>query len=77
MAYIDFEISLNEFDNVRLIYARLLEKSKHLKVWVSYAKFESENARDSLRARKVYQEAYNHFKTKESELKEERLMILE
>ena len=77
MAYIDFEISLNEFANVRQIYARLLDKSKHLKVWVSYAKFESENARDASRARNVYQEAYTHFKTKESELKEERLMILE
>lgn len=77
MAYIDFEISLNEYDKVRAIYGRLLEKSKHMKVWISYAKFESENAKDALRARRVYTEAYTHFKTKEFELKEERLMILE
>jgi len=41
-AYVDMEIELNEFDRVRLLYKRLLEKTKHVKVWISYAKFEEE-----------------------------------
>ncbi len=64
-------------DKAREVYGRLLQKTKHLKVWISYAKFESENAKNSSNARKVYQQSYNHFKTNEPELKEERLMILE
>ncbi len=36
-SYIEYEISLEEYDNVRDIYQRLLEKTKHVKVWVSFA----------------------------------------
>jgi crooked neck len=43
-SYIDFEIGLNRLDNVRELYRRLLTKTKHVKVWISYAKFEQENA---------------------------------
>ena len=39
-SYLDYEISLGEFDKVRHLYSKLLSKSKHLKVWLSYAKFE-------------------------------------
>ena len=39
-AYIDFEVEQEEWDRVRQLYERLLEKTKHLKVWLSYAKFE-------------------------------------
>ena len=39
-AYIDFEVDQEEWDRVRQLYERLLEKTKHLKVWLSYAKFE-------------------------------------
>ena len=53
-AYLDFEISLNELSKVRALYSRLLAKSKHLKVWLSYAKFEAEVAQDSEKTRKVY-----------------------
>eukprot|EP00347_Sterkiella_histriomuscorum_P012460 403368491 len=76
-SYLDFEISLGDFDKVRSLYQRLLSKSKHLKVWLSYSKFESENAQDPDKARKIFFQAYNHFKTTEPDLKEERLMILE
>ena len=41
-AYIDFEIENNQISRARSLYARLLEKTKHVKVWVSYALFESE-----------------------------------
>ncbi|KDP27687.1 hypothetical protein JCGZ_19726 [Jatropha curcas] len=40
-AYIDFEISEGEYDRTRQLYERLLDWTKHLKVWVSYAKFEA------------------------------------
>ena len=40
-AYIDFEISEGEYERTRQLYDRLLDRTKHLKVWVSYAKFEA------------------------------------
>jgi hypothetical protein len=40
-AYIEFEISEGEHDRTRELYERLLDRTKHLKVWVSYAKFEA------------------------------------
>ncbi|XP_022737400.1 crooked neck-like protein 1 isoform X2 [Durio zibethinus] len=40
-AYIDFEISEGENERTRQLYERLLDRTKHLKVWISYAKFEA------------------------------------
>ncbi|GKF34368.1 crooked neck-like protein 1, partial [Tanacetum coccineum] len=40
-AYIDFEIAEGEFERTRQLYERLLDRTKHLKVWISYAKFEA------------------------------------
>ncbi|KAK9067586.1 hypothetical protein SSX86_011697 [Deinandra increscens subsp. villosa] len=40
-AYIDFEIAAGEFERTRHLYERLLDRTKHLKVWISYAKFEA------------------------------------
>uniref|UniRef100_A0A803LWF5 Crooked neck protein n=1 Tax=Chenopodium quinoa TaxID=63459 RepID=A0A803LWF5_CHEQI len=40
-AYIDFEITEGEFDHTRALYERLLDRTKHLKVWISYANFEA------------------------------------
>ncbi|KAG9560665.1 cell cycle control protein, partial [Aureobasidium melanogenum] len=75
------------------LYERLLEKTGHVKVWISYAHFEinvpdpdeeeadeddeeekpiSENAK--LRARKIFQRAYEDMKQKD--LKEERVALL-
>lgn len=73
-AYINVEIYYKKFDNVRNLYEILLEKTRHVKVWLSYSKFEQEviefeNSRD------IFNRAYNYFK--EANLKEERLMILE
>ncbi|OMJ28491.1 Pre-mRNA-splicing factor clf1 [Smittium culicis] len=39
-AYIDFEVSEGEFDKAREIYERLIHRSGHIKVWISYARFE-------------------------------------
>ncbi|CAN0891756.1 Crooked neck-like protein 1 [Linum grandiflorum] len=40
-AYVDFEISEGETERTRQLYERLLDRSKNLKVWISYAKFEA------------------------------------
>jgi crooked neck len=39
-AYIDFEEEEGEYDRTRDLYERLLEKTDHPKVWISYAQFE-------------------------------------
>ena len=39
--YIDFEISEGERVRARELYERLLERTKHVKVWISFARFES------------------------------------
>jgi crooked neck len=39
-AYIDFEAAECEFEKARVLYRRLLDRTKHLKVWISYAEFE-------------------------------------
>lgn len=39
--YLQFEIDENEFDSARELYERLLDRTKHLKVWISYAEFEA------------------------------------
>nr|XP_019703739.1 tonoplast dicarboxylate transporter [Elaeis guineensis] len=40
-AYIDYEISWGEYERTRQLYERLLDRTKYLKVWISYAKFET------------------------------------
>lgn len=39
-AYIDFEEEEGEFEKTRLLYERLLQRTAHVKVWISYAHFE-------------------------------------
>ncbi|CAN8290067.1 unnamed protein product [Cochlearia groenlandica] len=83
-AYIDFEISQGELDRTRGLYERLLDGSKHYKVWVSFAKFEAStttqqggggDGRD--RARAVFNRAYSFYKDSAPELKEERATLLD
>eukprot|EP00967_Tisochrysis_lutea_P104214 scaffold158010_cov23-Tisochrysis_lutea.AAC.1 len=40
-AYIDFEISVRQRQRTRILYERLLDRTKHVKVWLSYASFEA------------------------------------
>jgi crooked neck len=40
-AYIDFEIAIGNRVEARALYERLLEKTEHVKVWMSFAKFEN------------------------------------
>ncbi|KAL4188802.1 hypothetical protein AMTRI_Chr08g162240 [Amborella trichopoda] len=92
-AYIDYEIKKGEFERTRQLYERLLDRTKHLKVWISYAKFEAsvgldeeekdeailheENMQRLLRSRGVYERAFEYLRTAAPELKEERAMLLE
>ena len=39
-AYIDFEEEEGEYERTRALYERLLQKTNHVKVWISYAHFE-------------------------------------
>ena len=39
--YIDFEIAEGSRERARGLYERLLERTQHVKVWISYAKFEA------------------------------------
>nr|CAB3233887.1 crooked neck-like protein 1 [Phallusia mammillata] len=76
-AYIDFELEQDEKDNARKLYERLLDRTQHIKVWLSYATFEATGSDNSAfnRAREVYKKANSSLKN--SEAKEERLMLLE
>ena len=40
-AYVDFEIEQGERSKARALYERLLDRTKHVKVWMSYAQFEN------------------------------------
>lgn len=58
-AYMDFEIAEGEMQNVRALYERLLERSGHVKVWISFGQFEADvagptGASDAARAREVF-----------------------
>lgn len=80
-SYIDFEEESGEFDRTRELFERLLQKTDHVKVWISYAHFEinadegveeedetvSEEAKS--RARAVFERSYKSLKAKD--LKEE------
>lgn len=87
-SYIDFEEEEGEYERTRKLYERLLQKTDHVKVWISYAHFEinvpSENEEDEesdkvtedakLRARSVFERGYKSMK--EKELKDERVALL-
>ncbi|GIY46157.1 crooked neck-like protein 1 [Caerostris darwini] len=77
-AYIDFEIEKEEFDRARALYERLLQKTQHVKVWISYARFElgcSDDKDHILQARHIYERANKSLRN--SNQKEERMMLLE
>uniref|UniRef100_A0A672FKK1 Crooked neck pre-mRNA splicing factor 1 n=1 Tax=Salarias fasciatus TaxID=181472 RepID=A0A672FKK1_SALFA len=76
-SYIDFEIEQEEFGNTRNLYKRLLQRTQHVKVWISYAKFElSIDGPERLqKCRQIYEEANKGMRSCEE--KEERLMLLE
>lgn len=77
-AYIDFEIEQQELDKTRELYRRLLQRTQHVKVWVSFAQFERTNGEDDdniQRSRNCFSDANNSLRRAGE--KEERLMLLE
>lgn len=79
-AYIDFEIAQDETDNARQLYERLLERTTHIKVWLSYSKFEmsAENEDETMNvmlARRVYERANNNLRLGGE--KDSRVLLLE
>ncbi|CBY41825.1 unnamed protein product, partial [Oikopleura dioica] len=77
--YIDFEIDLEEIENARILYRRLLERTSHPKVWLAFAKFEQDQKdpeSDYHPARDVYREASDSLRQAGAE-KLERLLVLE
>lgn len=58
-AYIDFEIEQDEPDKARELYRRLLTKTQHVKVWLSFAQFELSIDHEDrvIQARHVYEDA--------------------
>lgn len=76
-SYIDFETEQEEFDNCRQLFERLLERTQHVKVWLSYSKFEvaTELEEGVRHAREVFRRANKSLKT--GSQTEERAMVLE
>jgi len=73
-SYIDFEISQKDFEKTRLLYERLLERTSHVKVLISFAKFE-ESVSNIEGARDVYNRAYKS--NREQQRNEECVLVLE
>ncbi|KAF9989438.1 Crooked neck-like protein 1 [Mortierella antarctica] len=76
-SYIDFEVGEEEWDNARSLYRRLLERTAHVKVWISWAHFEASVPQEgqSALARDVFKKGCQTMK--EQSLKEERVILLE
>jgi crooked neck len=36
-AYIDNEMEMKNYEKVRELYEKLLNRSKHIKIWIAYA----------------------------------------
>eukprot|EP01100_Stratorugosa_tubuloviscum_P009829 TRINITY_DN413_c0_g1_i1.p1 TRINITY_DN413_c0_g1~~TRINITY_DN413_c0_g1_i1.p1 ORF type:complete len:691 (-),score=316.26 TRINITY_DN413_c0_g1_i1:29-2101(-) len=91
--FIDFEISQAEYDNTRKLYRKLLERSKHVKIWLSFAQFESSLKKNQPKKRlteeqitqinkQIEEKARSIYREayealKGPDLKEERLMLIE
>lgn len=74
-AYIDFETKQGNYEFTRKLYDRLLDRTKHFKVWISRAQFEA-SLGEIAKARRVFEDAESFFKEQDT-AKEERLMLLE
>ncbi|NXG73922.1 CRNL1 protein, partial [Baryphthengus martii] len=76
-SYIDFEIEQEEYEKTRNLYRRLLQRTQHVKVWISFAQFELSAGREGSlsRCRQIYEEANKAMRSCEE--KEERVMLLE
>lgn len=85
-AYIEFRVENKDFDGARDLYEALLERTQHVKVWISFAKFEltafhgyddvkEEEASKVRAARSVFERGCKVAKNWQD--KESRMMLLE
>ncbi|EDK98626.1 mCG119911 [Mus musculus] len=76
-SYIDFEMEQEEPERTRNLYRRLLQRTQHVKVWISLAQFEFSSGKEGsvAKCRQIYQEANRSMRHCQD--KEERLMLLE
>ncbi|KAF9173577.1 NineTeen Complex (NTC) component [Mortierella sp. AD011] len=76
-AYIDFECKEGEWTNARSLYRKLLQRTAHVKVWISWAHFEATvpDEGQAAVARDVFKKGCDTMK--EQGLKEERVILLE
>ncbi|NXT09754.1 CRNL1 protein, partial [Prunella fulvescens] len=76
-SYIDFEVEQEECERARSLYRRLLRRTRHVRVWLSLARFELAAGQEERlpRCRRVYEEANKALQSCEE--KEERVMLLE
>lgn len=75
-SYIDFEIEEGEGEKARALYRRLLEKTGHVKVWISFAQFECTVIGNGVEAsRSVFERGLQQLK--EENLSEERVLLLD
>ena len=90
--FIDFEVDSEEYERARALYELLLQKTSHVKVWISYAQFEAsipedipegeeegedEDRLSPLAQKRVRQVFERGYKAlREADLKDERVTLL-
>ena len=75
-AAIDLEIEQGDAERTRTLYRRLLDRTTHVKVWISFAKFEAEGGGNGVvGAADIFLEAEEHFKA--GGQREERALLLD
>lgn len=75
-SYIDFEIEEGEGEKARRLYERLLEKTDHVKVWISFAQFEGTEIGGGVEAaRQIFAKAYDQLRR--DKMSEERVLLLD
>ncbi|KAJ3190170.1 Crooked neck-like protein 1 [Gaertneriomyces sp. JEL0708] len=78
--YIDFEADEGEWENARQLYERLLQRTDHVKVWISFANFEvsaeDQSAARTHEAREIFQRAYNTLRNN-PDRKPDRVVLLD
>lgn len=76
-SYVDFEIEQEQYQLAARLYERLLERTQHVKVWISYAHFQlNYGGKDPVPlARTIFERANKELRNAAE--KEERLMLLE
>eukprot|EP00667_Euglena_gracilis_P005297 EG_transcript_5334 len=69
-AFIDFEVSHQEHSRARKLYEELLGKTRHYKVYIAFAMFETNVCADLDRARDVFQQGYQELSTQQESTEE-------